>query len=74
MKRRDFLQLGVTIGAGVSTGTMSMAALSGQQGVFEVSEKSLADLQAALQSGRVTALQLVKLYQRRIRAIDKKLP
>ena len=71
MKRRDFLQLGATIGAGVSTGTISMAALSGQQDVFEVSEKSLTELQAALQAGRVTALQLVKLYQKRIRAIDR---
>jgi len=74
MRRRDFLQLGVMTGVGVSTGTMSMAALSGQQDAFEVSEKSLADLQAALQSGRVTALQLVKLYQRRIGAIDKSGP
>jgi len=71
MRRRDFLQLGVLTGVGASTGTMSMAAISTKEGAFEVSEKSLADLQAALLSGKVTARQLVRLYLRRIRAFDR---
>ena len=45
MKRRDFLQLSAMTGVGASTGTMTMAALSGQESAFELAEKSVADLQ-----------------------------
>ncbi len=38
---------------------------------FDVSEKTVAELQAAMQSGKTTAQQLVRLYLERIAAIDK---
>lgn len=38
---------------------------------FDVVEKSVADLQAAMAKGRVTSKQLVKAYLARIRAIDR---
>ena len=74
MNRRDFMQLGIATGVGISMGTDTMAAMSGQEGAFDVSEKSVADLRQAMQSGQVSARQLVKLYQARIRAIDKNGP
>ena len=49
----------------VLTGGSTMAA------TFNVEEKSVAQLQQAMQSGRVTSKKLVELYLARIKAIDK---
>jgi len=51
-----------------------MAAISGQESDFDIAEKSVAALQAAMQSGRLGSLQLVEIYQARIRAIDRNGP
>ena len=48
-----------------------MAATSTQSNGFNLVEASVADLQAAMQSGKLTSQKLVKLYLARIRAIDK---
>jgi amidase len=42
-----------------------------RQAAFDVSEKSISDLQAAIADGRVTSVGLVELYLQRIRAYDQ---
>ena len=68
MKRRDFVQvLALTSGA-TSSAKDSLATSSPG---FDVTEKSVVQLQSALASGAVTSQQLVKLYLARIAALDK---
>ena len=74
MNRRDFIKLGAQLGALgsviVSGGTM--AATSAQaSATLNIVEANVADLQAAMRSGKLTSQKLVKLYLARIRAIDK---
>lgn len=64
MQRRDFVEL-VLLGGSV------MGAHATPSGAFDVTEKSVSELQAAMQTGRTTARQLVELYRARIAAIDK---
>ena len=73
MNRRDFIQLGAIAGAIGSAGGSGnvMAATTAKTRGFTIVEASVADLQTAMQSGKLTSQQLVKLYLSRIRAIDK---
>ena len=65
MKRRNFLELmALTAGASVTASATASAS-------FDVREKTLAQLQHAMQSGQTSARQLVHLYLARIAAIDK---
>lgn len=48
-----------------------MAAMSGHESAFDVSEKSVVVLQEAMRSGMITARQLVQVYLARIQALDK---
>jgi amidase len=48
-----------------------MTANAAPDGAFDVTEKTVAELQAAMVSGRTSAQQLVRLYLARIAAIDK---
>jgi len=48
-----------------------MAAVVGRNGGFNIVEAGVSELQAAMQSGKVTSQQLVKAYLARIRSIDK---
>ncbi|MBC7617524.1 MAG: amidase [Candidatus Saccharibacteria bacterium] len=68
MKRRDFVGvLALTSGAAASAkGGVAIASP-----VFDVTEKSVVQLQAALTDGTVTSQQLVQLYLARIAALDK---
>ncbi|MEO8383720.1 MAG: amidase [Betaproteobacteria bacterium] len=69
MNRRDFMQLGALAGA-IGSGP-AMAASTTSTRAFNIVDASVADLQAAMQSGKTTSQKLVKLYLARIRAIDK---
>ena len=63
------MQLSALAGAMASGPTMS--ATTSQTRGFNVVEADVAQLQAAMQSGKLTSQKLVKLYLARIRAIDK---
>ena len=63
------MQLGALAGA-IGSGT-AMAASTVQTRGFSIVEANVADLQAAMQSGKLTSQKLVKLYLARIRSIDK---
>ena len=69
MNRRDFIQLGAWAGAIGSTS--AMAAKSTQSRGINIVEANVTDLQAAMQSGKLTSQKLVSLYLARIRTIDK---
>lgn len=69
MNRRDFIQLGALAGAVGSTEAMAKT-LAKSPGL-EIVEANVAELQAAMQSGKLTSEKLVKMYLARIRAIDK---
>ena len=69
MNRRDFIQMGALAGAIGSGNTMAATLASSK--TANVIEASVADLQAAMQAGKLTSQKLVKLYLARIRAIDK---
>ena len=76
MNRRDFIQLGAlasAVGGGVGSGIGSGHAMAAttQSGGFNIVEANVADLQAAMQSGKLTSQKLVKMYLSRIRTIDK---
>src|SRR5688572_8548097 len=68
--RRSFLQSSsaalLALGA---TGRLTHA--QSGTGTFDVTEKSISALQAALASGQVTSAQLVELYLNRIAAYDQ---
>ncbi|MBI3524051.1 MAG: amidase [Betaproteobacteria bacterium] len=48
-----------------------MTATPDRQGMFNIVETGVADLQAAMQSGKVSSQQLVKAYLARIRSVDQ---
>ena len=48
-----------------------MTAHAASSGTFDVKEKSIAELQSAMQAGKATSQQLVQLYLARIAALDK---
>ena len=68
MNRRDFIRMGALASA-MGSGHV-MAATSTQSRGVNIVEASVADLQAAMQSGKLTSQKLVKAYLSRIRAID----
>jgi amidase len=82
VSRRSFLQLGAvaTAGATLLPGA-SVRAIAGQEHqpeggegenpFSEIEEATIADLQEAMSSGRLTARRLVEMYLRRIEAIDR---
>ena len=63
------MQLGAFASA-IGSGPV-IGATSAQTRGFTIVEASVADLQAAMQSGKINAQKLVKLYLARIRALDK---
>ncbi|OYT92906.1 MAG: amidase [Burkholderiales bacterium PBB3] len=70
MDRRSFVEaLALTAGASATLGTATQALAA--PSVFDVTEKTVAQLQAAMQTGTVNAQQLVQLYLARIAALDK---
>ena len=70
LDRRDFLALATLAAAGV---TISASAnTSGQRAGFDPEERSIAELQAAMKSGRTTSAALTTWYLARIRTLDKK--
>ena len=48
-----------------------MTAHAASSGTFDVKEKTIAELQSAMQAGKATSQQLVQLYLARIAALDK---
>ena len=68
MQRRSLIQIGAFTSLGALTERSAMAAtLTG----FDPTEKTVAELQAAMATGKVSAVQLVKAYLDRIARIDK---
>ena len=74
MKRRDFIGVGI-IGSGALAGGVAVAASvrarTAGNAQDAIVEASIADLQAAMQSGKLTARALVGAYHARIRVIDR---
>ncbi|HTL99036.1 MAG TPA: amidase [Holophagaceae bacterium] len=68
LDRRSFL--GASLAAGAAA---AMRAAPAAKGGFRVEEATIADLQAAMASGRASAVSLVKAYTARIHALDPKL-
>ena len=67
--RRSFLQ---SSGAAlIAIGAAGRRALAQSRAAFDVAEKSIAQLQAAMAGGQVTSEQLVERYLTRIRAYDQ---
>ncbi len=71
MQRRKQAKLGVL---GTLTSFIGESAMAATQSPFDIVEASVVQLQAAMQSGRVSSRQLVQLYLSRIAAIDKSGP
>jgi len=75
--RRTFLQLGAVAATGaaiteVASTPVAMAKASLK--MFPLEEATIAELQAAMASGKLTARQLVELYLERIQEIDREGP
>ncbi|MBN1223554.1 MAG: amidase, partial [Candidatus Aminicenantes bacterium] len=79
MKRRDFLRNGLLAGVAVSTGPAltscrkeppAQSHKTGPDG-FELYEMTIAEMQEAMQSGRLTARSITEKYLSRIDEIDK---
>ena len=70
MNRRNFVER-LSIAAGVTAAGAVSTTAQAASGNFDVAEKTVAQLQVAMQAGTVNAQQLVKLYLARIAAIDK---
>ena len=70
MDRRSFVEiLALTAGTGTAVGTATQAVAA--PGVFDVAEKTVDQLQAAMRAGTINSQQLVQLYLARIAALDK---
>ena len=67
MQRRDFVELMLLTGGSA----MTAQATTTPNTPFDVAEKTVVELQAAMASGKTTAQQLVRLYLARIASIDK---
>ncbi len=68
MKRRSFLRIS---GAALAALHATARGARAQAGEFDVTEKSITQLQAAMASGQVTSEQLVSQYVARIKAYDQ---
>jgi amidase len=69
MRRRSFLRISGAVLAAIGTGGRRASAQSGES--FNVAEKSITQLQAAMTAGQVSAEQLVASYIARIKAYDQ---
>lgn len=65
---------GAGLGTAIEGTAMATKAASGKKTAFNVIEASVTDLQAAMQSGKLTSVSLVKAYLARVKAIDKSGP
>jgi amidase len=78
MKRRHFIQLGAATGALALTreslGAETPVAAQFTPAAFELEETTIADLQAAMSSGRMTARSITQQYLDRIEELDRKGP
>jgi len=79
MKRRDFLQSSVVAGLGLSISacnqTQPATGLKDEfTDDFELMELTVAQLQKKMKTGELTAVQITKLYLRRIEQVDKSGP
>lgn len=68
MQRREFVEL-LALTGGATMATPAIAKTSGA--AFDVTEKSVVELQAAMAAGQTTAQHLVRLYLARIAAVDR---
>jgi amidase len=78
VSRRNFLQLGTLAGAGASLSGTAAAHGAAQSDVKrapdELNEATIAQLQAAMATRRLTSVELTSYYLRRIGAIDERAP
>ncbi len=74
MERRDFIKLGVAMGAGSAISGESMAAGSMSTKGVSIIEATVANLQAAMSAGKLTSKALTAQYLARIKAIDSSGP
>src|SRR4051812_48691355 len=80
MKRRQFVQLGVATGAlaltneSLDAAELPKVAAGFKPAAFELEETTIADLQAAMASGRMTARSITQQYLDRIEELDRKGP
>ncbi len=65
---------GTVLGTAMNGEAMTASATSSRKTGFNVVEASVADLRAAMHSGKLTSVALVKAYLARIKAIDKSGP
>lgn len=72
MKRRDFLKAGLAAGAAAVVPSSAGAKTQVRPGVLD--EKTIADLQKAMESGEETAVSITEKYLARIEAVDKSGP
>src|SRR4029078_3860685 len=70
LDRSDFLGLAALAAAGVTIGASGTA--EGQRSGFDPEERSIAELQAAIENGETTSAALTTWYLARIRTLDKK--
>lgn len=76
ISRRELLQMGAAAAATATLASMPAPALASRQvfsdpGPHDLIEVTIAELQARMASGRLTAQELVRLYEARIREIDQ---
>ena len=79
MKRRDFLQSTLLAGAGLSlqacqTNNKTQPGKEAFKDDFQLSEYTVAQLQASMKSGELSARQIVQLYLKRIEQLDQSGP
>ncbi len=74
--RRDFVRAGGMLAAGLSVTPLlgACASLSGSRIDFNVEEATIVDFQVAMHAGRLDSESLVRIYLRRIQAIDRSGP
>ena len=74
MKRRTFLQTSFLAGGTTLARPQSQSASPASVKPFDLDEATVADLQAAMKSGRLTARSIAEKYLERIGEIDKRGP
>lgn len=79
MRRREFLRIGgaTVVGAVATRFVPGSAAVTGARaagGPFDVEERTIGELQAAMLAERLSAESLVEIYAQRIQAIDRNGP
>ena len=77
--RRDFLRVGAAASAGASMAgspatAQSLSDRKDENGPDDFNEATIAQLQAAMATGKTSAVELTKFYLNRIRAIDERGP